>query len=484
MASVGIKAKGRVTRLINAGWVIGCIVALPPAYNYLKGYVASDPFNTLFSKGPSDIDDSIGVRMNGVEMRDYSGSRLVGSAHARRVDIRKDRQYVDLYDVTNGVYHSDRGQFTYSAVTAIWNVGARLLIVNKKLTVHNKDMDLKANGLTFEGHSGTMTINGAVSGRLYQGQILAASVRYNVDSREAEAGPVDWVGKIDLGQETTAQSGPRQWKIHGAHSKVSGDIAIYEKATASDGDLIVSAPIVEHNRKTDVLNASGGIQYYSAKADILADKCIIYRKEKRTVLSGHVTMFVKPKSAENDEPKVEKLPDFKPVSPEQVVASHVTPQPDKEAQKSMEEEIRSSKNLREFPMVVVASQIEYWYAKGSRHAIITGDPQGRQTLKGDEWRHLWTHEAFYDGENDKLKLVSSERKKDTLMKNSLGDFTKAIDITVSTKEDDDEMDCDDPEGVINTFDDEIPRDDKKQDGKGVPPPVKGGSGGGLAVASA
>ena len=229
------------------------------------------------------------------------------------------------------------------------------------------------------------------------------------------------------------------------------------------------APIVQQNKKTDVLNASGGIEYYSGKADIKADSCVVYRKEKRVVLSGHVFMYVKPKAQEDDPPKIEKLPDFKPVTPEQVVAIHSDKPLSKDEAKEREDEIRSSKNLRDFPLVVSSDRIEYWYAKGSRHAMITGSPQARQGLKGDEWRHVWSRSSFYDGEKETLKLMSAEKKQEALMKNSLGDHMQNEYLIVSTKEDDDTIEGGTGQGSIYSSDDDIPKDDKKN----PPPTVKG-----------
>ena len=484
MRTVNQKSRRRKLILGNIALLALCIVAFPAVYNYLKIFVSTDPFSSLFAKSPEDIDDSIEIRMDKVVLRDYKGAKLISRANANRIDILKDRQSVNLYGVTNGVYDGSKGHFTYSAASATWSLGAKWVTVNKSLDIHGKDLDLHAQGLTYDDRVGELRITGKVTGRLYKGHVVASTVRYNMTSGASETGAVDWTGKLDLGPQDEAQSAPRTWNIHGAHQKTTGDVSVFEKGTATDGDLILVAPIVEHNQKTDVLTANGGIQYYSAKADITADKCVVYRKEKRAVLTGHVVMYVKPKSQEDTPTKQEKLPEFKPVTPDKVVAKHLSTPPDKDTEKEMEDEIRSTKNLRDFPMVVVSAQIEYWYAKGNRHAVITGEPQGRQTLKGDEWRHLWSHQAFYDGEKETLRLVSTESKKDTIMKNSLGDNTKATEITVSTKEGDDEMDCTEPESLINTFDDEIPRDDKtKSNDKGTPPPTKGSGGSpGITVA--
>ena len=466
---------------LNLGLTGVSLLALPMAYSYIKSTLTGDPFSSIFEKKSTDIDDTIGIRMDGVELRAYSGAKLVSSSFANRVDVRRDRQSVALYGVSKGYYTSSQGPITYSANNAVWNFSTNEVTVTKRVDVHGKDFDLKAKKLVYNDRTNLLKIDGDITGRVFKGQVQATTLRYDLKSGAAEVGPVDWKGELSLDEMQDNQVTPRKWDIHGSHMKSLGnntDIYIYEKSVATDGEIILAAPLVEHNRKSDVVTATGGIQYFSAKADIIADKCVVYRKEKRAVLTGHVTMFFKPKAQENDPPKIEKLPDFKPVKPEQVVPKTPTGPVDKDTRKAMEDEIRSSKNMRDYPMVVVSDQIEYWYAKGSRHAKITGNPQGRQTLKDDNWRHIWSHEAFYDGEKEQLQLVSTPKSKDTFMKNSLGDLIHAIDITVSTKEGDDQMDCTDPEASLSIADDEIPRDDKKKDDKSVPPPTKAGGGGG------
>ncbi len=474
--------KRRRQFFLNLTLTLVGIGTIPAAYRYFKDYLSGDPFSSVFAKTSNEIDDSIGIRMDGVELRDYSGAKLISSAYANRVDVRRDRQSVTLYGVSRGEYSSEKGKVTYSATQAIWSFQTKQVDVTKSVDVQGKDFDLHSNRFNYDDRLGLVKITGAVTGKLFNGSVSADTISYNLNTKAADVGPFSWTGEVNLSDQVDNKVTPRKWTIRGAHMHALGagsDKYVYQKATATDGELIINAPEIEQDRKTDVLTATGGIEYYSAKSDILADKCVIYRKEKRAVLSGHVVMYVKPKSQENDPPKEEKLPEFKPVAPDKVVTKHASEPVDKDTQKSMEDEIRSSKNLREFPMVVVSDKIEYWYAKGSRHAIITGEPQGRQTLKGDEWRHLWTHEAFYNGETDKLKLVSTPKTKNTLMKNSIGDILHVIDMEVSTKEGDDQMDCTEPDGQITTVDDEIPRDDKKKgdDRGGIPPPTKGKGGG-------
>jgi hypothetical protein len=138
-------------------------------------------------------------------------------------------------------------------------------------------------------------------------------------------------------------------------------------------------------------------------------------------------------------------------------------------QKEIEEDIRSGKSLRKYPFTILADNIEYWYAKGSRHAVITGNPQGIQDMKEGHWRYIWTNKAFYDGENEKMKMVSTQGKQDTIIKNSLGDLLTADWIEFSTKEEDEAFAAENLIGTITSSDDEeLPKlsgDSKKTDDK-------------------
>src|SRR5580692_5245967 len=86
--------------------LLGAVVIFtgPTVYNAIGRFVTTDPFVGLFKKSIKPIDESIGIQMDGVEIRDFDGKRLVSSAFANRVDVRRDRQAATLYGVKNGLY--------------------------------------------------------------------------------------------------------------------------------------------------------------------------------------------------------------------------------------------------------------------------------------------------------------------------------------------------------------------------------------------
>jgi hypothetical protein len=191
-------------------------------------------------------------------------------------------------------------------------------------------------------------------------------------------------------------------------------------------------------------------------------------------------MLFKPKDRQQAIAQDEQVPPYRPVVPDEIARSR-PPAPGEKGmtpeQKKWIDEIRSTKNMRDYPTLCYAEKVEYWYRDKERHAIITGSPQALQQLDGERWRQLWTKSAKYNGETDRLMLESTNPDgRETRMINSIGDDVKALWIEVSTKEGDDYMTTGPFEGHLVDYGDEIPRDDSKPGGTGktLPPPKTGG----------
>ena len=83
------------------------------------------------------------------------------------------------------------------------------------------------------------------------------------------------------------------------------------------------------------------------------------------------------------------------------------------------------------------------------------------------WRYVWADNAKYDGEKELLSLFSAPKKKDVILKNSIGDELYAESGVLSTKEDDDTYSFKNSRGKSPVHDDDIPTSDKdKKDKKG------------------
>lgn len=450
---------------------------------YMKAFAADDPFKELY-KG-ADKDPSFGIRMQNVRVKHFDHGKLVTYANCNQLDLERGHRLYTLTGIHDAMYKGSQGTFRYAADHATYVEGIDMLDAKGNVRVKNADMDLHAREMKYLGMKKELRITGDVRGKVHGGDTVASHVVYNVDTGAYSAGPVDWKGAVALDvQEGGDQTKPRIWNIHGEDTKGVGGVNHYINATATDGEVILIAPSVDWDQHTDVLTATGRVQYFSGRANLVGDQCVVYRKEKRAVLTGHVQMLVKPKTSENDPPKVEQIPAFQPLNPDQVVAQ--TPAQVNEEVRRRAEKVRDSKSIRDYPMAIVSDKIEYWYGKGSRRAVITGSPQGRQELPDAAWRHLWANVAYYDGENETLKLVSTKGKKDTHMKNSIGDDMVAEWMEVSTKEDDDQLSGHAFEGSLTSLDedDTSRKSMTKRPGAGGPgggkppekPPVTTGTG--------
>lgn len=436
----------RSVRLVSNLLLLSAAIAVAPTgIRKLRVYLGQDAFADL--KKPAST-EPVGIRMEGVRFRQYSGMKLITYADAKRIDVSRDRRNTKMFGIRDGLYRDGDRVFRYQANHADWDSSWKILKVSGGVRVTNADLNLRAEGVKFESRKKQLTAFGNIKGTVAKGDFVGMNLLYNTKSEAYSIGPVSWTGKLPAKLIQDAPDGVKQrvWNFKAEKTESPGNkkprINKYFDAIATDGEVIVIAAKIEHNRETDEILATGDeksprVQYFSAKSNMIANRALVYRKERRAIFTGDVIMLVKPKKDQNEKPKVEPLPAYQPMVPDQVKAEpgKLKAKP-KEQQEKTGDDLRSTKNLRDFPLVMASAKIEYWYAKGSRRAVITGDPQGRQELPESEWRHLWTNVAFYDGELETLKLVSTQGRKDTRMKNSIGDDVVATWLLMSTNEED------------------------------------------------
>jgi hypothetical protein len=402
---------------------------------YVKWLIQVDPFARFRPAVAGPLDQSIGIRLEDSRFRNYEGSKLTAKGRVGRIDVRKDRHQFEFYDVSEGIAFGPRGALRFSAPRADYNSGLKLLRAAEGARIWNVDMDLKVGGFSYDERLASLRVPGRVTGRLREGQVVAEELRYAAESDSYETGPIEWEGPVELPVQEGGAGRKVSWKIKADRSfGLKDQVEEYVNAEATDGEVLVKAPRVRWDRKADVLEATGGVMYFGLDANLTCDKVTVYRKEKRAVLEGSVTMLVKPEDEERLE--VVEIPPFRPAVPDEIAAERPqAPERTAEEQRKLEEEVRSTENLRKYPVSVLAARIEYWYKKGERRAEITGSPQAYQALPNGEWRRVWAPKAHYDGEKETLRLISSEGKKDTRLMTSLGDDAVATWFQVSTKKD-------------------------------------------------
>lgn len=407
-----------------------------------------------------------GLELGEFQLRSYQGSRLIAFASVRSATARRDRSLLDMVGLFDGKLTSDSGDiYNFEAPQAAYGTFNKSIVLDRGGRVWNARLDLSMPKATYDGIGKVMRVEGPVTGKLEGGDLVADGVMMDVGKQDLLVRTFEWQGQA--GQEG---KGRQMWKVKGENSRLSNDIWTGDNGRAESSDTIVYGKKIELDRKQDILTVTGDVRYYGVDANMTCEKVIVYRKEGRSVLVGTVHMLIKPEEGAKVEEVV--IPPLTPVVPDEVSKDRpAAPRNDQE--KTQEDAVRDRDNLRKYPATVIADRIEYWYKKGERRAHITGSPQARQELPGQHWRRIWGYEAFYDGEKDRLKVVSSAGKKEARMKNSLGDDLACIDVLVSTKKGEDLMDATEPEGVVSVREKDVP---EKPGGGGKGGSTGGGSG--------
>ena len=457
--------------LRQIGWGVLGVIGIVLGTAWLRELAALDPFAHL-RRSPASLGRHMAIQLSGVQLKSYERGLLRATANIERLNLRDDRQLFELVNVTHGTYESGKGKFAFDGPRGTWDAVLRTFRAEGGVHVQNDKMNLKTPGFTYDERTSKLKVPGPIKGRLFDGDVVADSLVYAMDDETYTTGPATWSGTT-VGPLQEIQGGePTHWKFKTDGLTVhKGDIQTLLNAEATDGEVIVKADKIEHNVKTDVIVATGHVYYFSAKSNMVCERAVVYRKEKRAVLTGNVDMLIKPEKEQKL--AVEEIPPFRPMVPDEVAKGRPSP-PDvqkSEADKAADDAVRSSKSSRQYPVSVTATQIEYWYAKGKRHAVVTGTPQAMQQMDRGRWRYVWADHAEYDGEAERLKMYATEGKDDLRVKTSLGDDVTARWFDISTKENEDDWSAMGLKGTLMPDEDEVPKSTNP------PPPLKGPIGG-------
>lgn len=453
---------------LGTGGVLGLI--------YIQAFSKIDPFSKL-RPGGVKAEDELGIRLGDVHFVEFDGAKKIAEADVDHVFITRDRQQYRMGGVRNGVYTTDSGrQLKFTAPKALWNSTYRLLAANDGVRVWNTDLDLSTQTIRIDGRKQTMYAPGQIKGLFYKGRLQTTNLLYSIKDGSAQYGPSQWNGNLALNlQDDGDKPAAKQWSFKNSGGNTTtdvstkGDVHTMSNVEATDGEIIIVADKIVYDKKIDLVTATGNVKYFSPKANMSCEKVVAYRKEKRAILTGNVNMLVKPKDKQTKAAVVE-IPPFRPVVPDKIAAGRPDAPPVKDKQGGgPDEELQDPKTIRSYPITINAAQIEYWYGKGKKHAIITGSPQARQELPGGRWRYLWAFQGFYDGEAETLRMASHPGAQETHYKASNGDDTVAEEVTVSTKEDVDDFQAKNTKGLIYGK-----SDDDEDVGPKPPDPIKPG----------
>lgn len=467
--------------IINSLSIVGVATSGYFIYRYASKVIRQDPLESYKQVKEGELPDNVAIQSNDSTFRHFEDGKPQASCNVKVMQVAQNRQVYDFQGISNGKMVWKGATYQFAANKGNWNGFNKKMFMSGDLKLKGAKFNLKSAELTYDENRRVFTIPKSVVGTAYGGKLEVASFVYEMDKEAFKSGKGRWVGipPEELTDGVPLQGKRTAWDVEFEDVSHSKDLSIYTDAKAKDGEIIIKAPKVEVNEKTDVLTATGRVRYFGTQANMIADKVVVYRKEKRAVFSGNVTMLVKPKDKESEPASEVELSPLPPVVPDSISATR-PPAPDDDQTNKKEEEIRNAKNLRQYPLNITANSIEYWYKKGERRAKITGNPQGRQELPDNGWRYVWANNAFYDGEKEILNLMSAPGSQDVILKNSLNDRLFGVSGVLSTKDGDDSYSFKKGKANITTKDEDIPNNDKgKKDGGATADPGKG-KGGGLS----
>lgn len=418
-----------------------------------KQFILSDPL-ARYRQSTARVDTRPAIELKNVSFRQYSGSKFVSRATIDQVSVTADRQVFNLKGIKDGEYHTaENKQFQYNAALGVWNQVSQSLSGRDGVQVRNPDLNLTSSSFEYNRRTGLLHVPNNVTGKLFDGDAVAMNLFYEVGTGAFEIGPISWVGSLKQDQELPAARTNQRWTIKASGaSRPPGDVEIWRNAEATDGEVIVKADRIERNVKTDVIVATGNVRHFDKDANLICDKVTVYRKEKRAVLEGTVSMLIKPE--EGAKLEVVEIQPLRPVVPESLAATRPRAPERSEQEKQQDDEVRSADSKRKYPVAVLAGRVEYWYARGQKRAVITGNPQARQDMTTGRWRQAWCTRAVYDGEKETLRMESAQGQKDTRVKTSLGDDLRATWFLISTKRNEDAWEAEGLEGEVYPDDEE------------------------------
>ena len=454
------------TILNLGGWAAFLAVSVV-TWQFVDSVVNSDALSA-YRQRPSELSDRDGVIVKDFQLKSYVGDRLATEVLVDEATIWTDRSTIELVGLRDGkFYGEDKKEYMFTAGRAEYGTYAKSILAKDGVRIWNKSMDLKSAGFLYDHVGKQVQVNGDVTGKLDEGDLISKNVVLYLDPDSISTGELSWKGMLEL------QSGQKTpWQVNAEKSTIKNGIYTYIKARGQDKDTLVISDKMVWDREKDIVTAEGNVQYFGVDANMSCDKAVIERKIGKATLTGKVVnMLVKP---EDSAPKQTGIPPVVPLVPDSIASSR--PQ---QGGGNQDDPVRSSDNIRQYPIAMRAEKIEYWYRKGERRAILTGDPFARQELGALQWREVSANKAEYDGEAEYLVLRSAGTQR-VRLKNSTGDDLTATYMKVSTQKGNDEMEAEGLTGTVMIDENELPERPGGGSGGGGTTGSTGSTGGGLS----
>lgn len=425
------------------------------------------------------------IRLDDVHFVQHAGDRAVARGRMDAVEVTEDRQVVRMTGIREGRYEGERGgAFRFEAPSAQWLQIGRQLSVDGPLRLTNADLDLRAPELVYSAPQGRLQLAGEVTGRFYGGQVRARDLVATLGDGMWTLGPAVWQGTPPRADDLPVPTRGK-WTIRAAGARrLPGNREEWRQAEATDGEIVVKADRLERDVATDVLTATGNVRYHSPESDVLARRATVDRRNRRAVLEGDVSVYVKPEG--DQRLQVAELKPLRPILPENLGpggGAGAGSQAEDPAEREADDEVRRMDTRRKYPLQILAQRVEMVYARGRRSAVATGDPQAWQALSRGRWRHVWAPVARYDRERETLRLEGAPNAPagsapSVRVRTSLGDDLRAVWFSTSTAEGEDAWEAEGLSGDV-AGDDELDEIRGRDEPPAAPPggPPREGPGG-------
>ncbi len=434
-------------------------------------FLDSDPFQD-YRPGQNQAGEKPAVTMSQTALKGYQEGKLVMSAETDRIEVSADRNVYTALKLRKGVFkEGDKTTWEFQSDRGVWQDQVKSLGLTGNIRAWNKDIDLKLVELQYSNQTQDLHVPAKVQGKFFDGNIKGENLKLNFKKDKWSVQNVVWVGILPVQDGAPLQPARNEpWTLTGASAVNEGGRQTWFKATAKNSETEIRADKIltfkEDGTGREILVATGNVRYFGVDANLLCDQVTVFRKERRAILEGRVNMLIKPEDSRGLKP--EELQPMRPIVPEDIATGRVGPPP----ANASASEVRNFNNRRKYPVKVVANRIEYWYGRGSRRAVVTGNPQARQDLPNGMWRMVWAPRAEWDGENERLKLLGAAGKQDVRSTLSDGSRVKAETFTVSTaREAEDNWSATLVEAIGTVDDEDLPSTSPSTSPPGVSGPI-------------
>ena len=431
-----------MSRWVKIGLGLAAVLSLPLAVGGLRSLMSQDPFGYFGARWADPFGGDVGSVMTNVDAQVFEKGQKKASFSAKGVEIRRDKQQMTLSGLTEGkIFDNNKEQASFSAGRANYNAAKELMMIVGGAHVKGADFDIRAPEAKVDIANKRAVMPKGVEGRALSGAIRADKLELGLGSGKHRATNVEWRGKPSI--EGIPQGREVQFRAEDVEYTSDPNIVIYKNAEAVDEDALMRAKVITYDGAKDIVTLEGGAEYYGSEVIVSAPKVVVHRKQKRAIANGGVYFLVKAEG-EKGIPVAEKQP-AQPVLPKGL------------AQPQDFEDLRNANNLRKYPIIVTSNAVEYFYQKGAKKAVMTGEPKAHQQLRAGVWREVTAPRAEFEEEKDVLNLFSTGDAKEVRMKNSAGDDFIALSVRIGTVQGKETLSGKLMEGVMKVREEEVPK---------------------------